>query len=121
MSTTSISPSARVSSVITGEMKSKIDRVWDAFWSGGISNPLEVIEQIDAALIARTLSGHGDDWAKEVGGGAAPPQGGPMVRHGSTRSMSSLGSLGDLKEVGDEHELQGVAPLPGPARVFAAK
>jgi hypothetical protein len=32
--------------VITGELKSKIDRVWDAFWSGGISNPLEVIEQI---------------------------------------------------------------------------
>ena len=32
--------------MITGELKSKIDRVWDAFWSGGISNPLEVIEQI---------------------------------------------------------------------------
>jgi type I restriction enzyme M protein len=32
--------------MITGELKSKIDRIWDAFWSGGISNPLEVIEQI---------------------------------------------------------------------------
>jgi len=30
---------SKVSSVITGELKSKIDRVWDAFWSGGISNP----------------------------------------------------------------------------------
>lgn len=55
MSTTSISPSARVSSVITGEMKSKIDRVWDAFWSGGISNPLEVIEQITYLLFIRRL------------------------------------------------------------------
>ncbi len=27
--------------MITGEPKSKIERVWDAFWSGGISNPLE--------------------------------------------------------------------------------
>jgi type I restriction enzyme M protein len=30
--------------VLTGTLKSQIDRVWDAFWSGGISNPLEVIE-----------------------------------------------------------------------------
>jgi type I restriction enzyme M protein len=30
--------------MITGELKNKVDRVWDAFWSGGISNPLEVIE-----------------------------------------------------------------------------
>jgi len=29
--------------VITGELKSEIDRIWDAFWSGGISNPLEVM------------------------------------------------------------------------------
>jgi type I restriction enzyme M protein len=32
--------------VITGELKSEIDRVWDAFWSGGIANPLEVMEQL---------------------------------------------------------------------------
>lgn len=41
--------------VITGELKSKIDRVWDAFWSGGISNPLEVIEQITYLLFIRRL------------------------------------------------------------------
>lgn len=28
--------------MITGGVKGKIDRVWDAFWSGGISNPIEV-------------------------------------------------------------------------------
>ena len=27
----------------TGEIKGKIDRLWDAFWSSGISNPLEAI------------------------------------------------------------------------------
>ena len=42
-------------SVITGELKGKIDRVWDAFWSGGISNPLEVIEQITYLLFIRRL------------------------------------------------------------------
>ena len=45
----------RVAPVITGELKSKIDRVWDAFWSGGISNPLEVIEQITYLLFIRRL------------------------------------------------------------------
>jgi type I restriction enzyme M protein len=30
--------------MITGDIKSKIDAVWNAFWSGGISNPLEVPE-----------------------------------------------------------------------------
>ncbi len=39
--------------MITGELKSKTDRVWDAFWSGGISNPLEVIEQITYLLFIR--------------------------------------------------------------------
>ncbi|MEV0807333.1 class I SAM-dependent DNA methyltransferase [Micromonospora sp. NPDC050200] len=41
--------------MITGELKSKIDRVWDAFWSGGISNPLEVIEQITYLLFIKRL------------------------------------------------------------------
>ncbi|MHA6779625.1 type I restriction-modification system subunit M [Pseudonocardia saturnea] len=41
--------------MITGELKSKIDRIWDAFWSGGISNPLEVIEQITYLMFIRRL------------------------------------------------------------------
>src|SRR4051812_8249206 len=45
----------RGNSVITGELKSKVDRVWDAFWSGGIANPLEVIEQITYLLFLRRL------------------------------------------------------------------
>ena len=41
--------------VITGELKSKIDRIWNDFWSWGISNPLEVIEQITYLLFLRRL------------------------------------------------------------------
>lgn len=41
--------------MITGELKSQVDRVWDAFWSGGISNPLEVIEQITYLLFLKRL------------------------------------------------------------------
>lgn len=41
--------------MITGELRNNIDRVWDAFWSGGISNPIEVIEQITYLLFLRRL------------------------------------------------------------------
>ena len=41
--------------MITGEVRNRIDRLWDAFWSGGISNPLEVIEQITYLLFVRRL------------------------------------------------------------------
>ncbi|MBZ4498450.1 class I SAM-dependent DNA methyltransferase [Dermacoccus sp. Tok2021] len=41
--------------MITGEIRSKVDSVWNAFWSGGISNPLEVIEQITYLLFLRRL------------------------------------------------------------------
>ena len=41
--------------MVTGELRSKVDRVWDAFWSGGISNPFEVIEQITYLLFIRRL------------------------------------------------------------------
>jgi len=41
--------------MITGEIRNQIDRIWDAFWSGGISNPLEVIEQITYLLFLRRL------------------------------------------------------------------
>jgi type I restriction enzyme M protein len=36
--------------MLTGEIRSQIDNIWNAFWSGGISNPLEVIEQITYLL-----------------------------------------------------------------------
>ncbi len=41
--------------MITGEQKSKVDAVWDAFWSGGIANPLQVMEQITFLLFIRRL------------------------------------------------------------------
>ena len=41
--------------VLQGSIKSTVDKVWDSFWSGGISNPLEVIEQITYLLFIRRL------------------------------------------------------------------
>ncbi len=41
--------------MLTGDIRGQIDRIWDAFWSGGISNPLEVIEQITYLLFIKRL------------------------------------------------------------------
>jgi type I restriction enzyme M protein len=41
--------------VLTGDIRNKIDRIWDTFWSGGISNPLEVIEQMTYLLFIKRL------------------------------------------------------------------
>src|SRR5215469_16947975 len=36
-------------------LKALIDRLWDRFWSGGISNPLSAIEQITYLLFMKQL------------------------------------------------------------------
>jgi type I restriction enzyme M protein len=41
--------------MLTGELRSQVDAIWNAFWSGGISNPMEVIEQITYLLFIRRL------------------------------------------------------------------
>jgi len=41
--------------MLTGELKSKVDRIWETFWTGGITNPLEVIEQFTYLLFIKGL------------------------------------------------------------------
>ena len=41
--------------MLTGEIRSQIHQIWNAFWSGGIANPLEVIEQITYLLFLKRL------------------------------------------------------------------
>lgn len=41
--------------MITGNIRSQIDQIWNVFWSGRISNSLEVIERITFLLFLRRL------------------------------------------------------------------
>jgi type I restriction enzyme M protein len=41
--------------MITGQLKSRVNALWDEFWTGGISNPLTVIEQITFLIFLRLL------------------------------------------------------------------
>src|ERR1019366_9756664 len=44
-----------ITNMLTGELRSQVDAIWNAFWTGGISNPLEVMEQITYLLFIRRL------------------------------------------------------------------
>ncbi len=41
--------------MITGELKSRVDKIWDTMWAGGIANPLAVIEQLTYLLFIKRL------------------------------------------------------------------
>lgn len=41
--------------MLTGEIRAQVDKIWNAFWSGGVSNPLSVIEQITYLLFIKRL------------------------------------------------------------------
>jgi type I restriction enzyme M protein len=41
--------------MLTGEVRNQVDQIWNAFWSGGVSNPLSVIEQITYLLFIKRL------------------------------------------------------------------
>ncbi|WP_156501433.1 N-6 DNA methylase, partial [Alcanivorax sp. HI0044] len=41
--------------MLTGQLKNDIDKLWEKFWTGGITNPLTVIEQISYLMFARML------------------------------------------------------------------
>ncbi|MDQ5937408.1 MAG: type restriction enzyme protein [Cyanobacteriota bacterium erpe_2018_sw_21hr_WHONDRS-SW48-000092_B_bin.40] len=41
--------------MLTGDIRNQIDAIWDAFWSGGIANPLEVMDQLTYLLFIRRL------------------------------------------------------------------
>jgi type I restriction enzyme M protein len=41
--------------MITGTLKQRVDKLWEEFWTGGITNPLTVIEQISFLMFSRML------------------------------------------------------------------
>lgn len=41
--------------MITGDLKNKIDNIWETFWTGGLANPLSVIEQVTYLLFIKLL------------------------------------------------------------------
>jgi len=61
--------------MLTGDIRNQVDRIWDAFWSGGIANPVDVIEQITYLLFLKRL-----DEVQELEERKAARLGRPMAR-----------------------------------------
>ena len=51
--------------MITGELKNKIDGLWEIFWTGGLTNPLDVIEQMTYLMFIHDLDDSDNIKAKE--------------------------------------------------------
>ncbi len=51
--------------MITGELKNKIDSIWEIFWTGGLTNPLDVIEQMTYLMFIHDLDVTDNTRAKE--------------------------------------------------------
>lgn len=41
--------------MMTGELKTKIENIWDIFWSSGMTNPLTIVEQITYLLFIKMI------------------------------------------------------------------
>ena len=52
--------------MITGELKNKIDSIWEIFWTGGLTNPLDVIEQMTYMMFIHDLDDSDNLRAKEA-------------------------------------------------------
>ena len=51
--------------MITGELKNKIDALWEIFWTGGLTNPLDVIEQMTYLMFIHDLDDSDNLHARE--------------------------------------------------------
>lgn len=51
--------------MITGELKNRIDSIWEIFWTGGLTNPLDVIEQMTYLMFIHDLDAADTLRAKE--------------------------------------------------------
>jgi len=78
------------------ELKSKIDQLWNKFWSGGISNPLTAIEQITYLLFMKRLDEldqkkqadaefTGEKYSSKFEGRWIPPEYRAKLRDGDTQ------------------------------------
>jgi type I restriction enzyme M protein len=121
--------------MLTGDLKAKVDRIWDGFWSGGISNPLEVIEQITYLLFVKRLDDLQtleENRARRLGepmGRTIFPQGSDHLTHPGHQDGRPYGDLrwsrfkhlapAEMHEVVGEHVFPFLRTLGGEGSTYA--
>jgi type I restriction enzyme M protein len=90
--------------MITGTLRNQIDKLWTEFWTGGITNPLTVIEQISFLMFSRLLDIAETRAEKRAARLSRPFQGqfGPKQQHLRWSNYKNLPAGQMLKVVRDE-------------------
>jgi type I restriction enzyme M protein len=90
--------------MITGTLRNQVDRLWTEFWTGGITNPLTVIEQISFLMFARLLDIAETRAEKRAARLGKPFRGqfGPEQQHLRWSNFKNLAAPAMLKVVRDE-------------------
>ncbi|MDH1624177.1 type I restriction-modification system subunit M [Pseudomonas chengduensis] len=91
--------------MLTGKIRNDIDKLWEKFWTGGITNPLTVIEQISYLMFARMLDMQEDVAERKANRTGKPfdrlfpntPQG-QLLRWKNFRNMSGKELHSHLKQ-----------------------
>ena len=79
--------------MITGEIKNKVDQLWTTFWTGGLTNPLDVVEQMTYLMFIHDLDEFDAARKKEAAMLGIPYKslfGGSVEFRGKTLSASAL-------------------------------
>ncbi len=90
--------------MLTGALRNDIDKLWEKFWTGGITNPLTVIEQISYLMFSRMLDMQEETSERKTARGAQVnlvyPQDkdGQLLRWKNFKNMDGKGLLKHLKD-----------------------
>jgi type I restriction enzyme M protein len=85
--------------MLTGELRNQIDSIWNDFWSGGLANPLQVIEQITYLIFIKRL-----DEMQEVEERKAVTLGAPLERRIFPEGYDGRAKPGDPDQRGEPYE-----------------
>ena len=99
--------------MITGELKNKIDSLWDIFAAGGLVNPLEVIEQITYLMFIHDLD---DSDNRKIAGVLRIPQGSVLRASAFVAPRRKAGAaqipVQTCRTIGFHcHKIQSIRPL----------
>lgn len=115
--------------MLTGELRGQIDRIWDEVWTGGISNPLEAIEQVTYLLFIKRLDdlhtlaeNKANATGKPIENAIFPPGKDAKGRPYQDLRWSRLKNLDptDMQEVMGEHVFPFLRDLGGKDSAYAA-
>jgi len=90
--------------MLTGDLKASVNSLWNEFWTGGITNPLTVIEQITFLMYARLLDMNEtrDENQRARTGKSFKPRFGPEEQHLRWSQFRHMGNAEKLPLVRDK-------------------